>query len=277
MDLIPKELHLYWDESNMSKLQMFTITTFHKHNPDWKINVYISKQDYKGKAKYIPDYTGPDYFQAVKKMDYVNITTVDLDDYGIAHELHGILRSDIFRYHILYTIGGVWSDFDVIWLKPMEHFNNIAYYGTAPIREANAIVSFMAGTHGGHSIGIMIHAKGDPYALSLIEATTKVKPPYKHEKFGGDMLNTYYPTLDSLSKHGNVIGARFETYYPYNIHPPNVTIQKLYRGVDLSCINNNVMCVHWYNGRKESKQYVNTNGFTRNCSMTTILKNEGCI
>jgi len=277
MDLIPKILHTYWDESNMSKLQMFTITTFHKHNPDWKINVYISAQKYNGRARYIPDYRGPDYFQEVKKMPYVNIVTVDLDDYGISHALHGILRSDIFRYHVLYNVGGVWSDFDVIWLKPMEHFNNIEYYGDCSIKEANAVVSFMNGTGGGHSIGIMIHAKHDPYALSLMKATKRVKPPYTHEVFGGDMINHYYPNLKSLASCGNVIGARFETYYPYNIHPPNVTIPRLYSGNYLECINNNVMCVHWYNGRRESKQYVNSNGYARNCSMTTILKNEGCI
>jgi len=277
MDLIPKILHTYWDGSNMSQLQMFTVTTFHRQNPDWEINVYTAKQDYTGRAQYIPDYKGQNYFDLVKQLAYVNIVTVDLDDYGILHNLHGILRSDIFRYHVLYNIGGVWSDFDVIWLKPMEHFNNIKYHGEASIKEANAIVSFMKGTYGGHSIGIMIHAKHDPYVLSLIEATKKIKPPYTHEVFGGDMINKYYPTLTSLSNYGNVIGARFETYYPYNIHPPNVTIQKLYSGVDLNCINNNVMCVHWYNGRKESKHYVNNNGFERNCSMTTILKNEGCI
>jgi len=277
MDLIPHELHLYWDGSPMSKLQMLTVVSFHKYNPEWKINVYIAKQGYKGKARYIPDYTGQDYFQEVKKLGYVNIVTIDLDDYGISSALHGILRSDIFRYYILYTIGGVWSDFDVLWLKPMEHFRNIEYHGNVPIEEVTDIVSFIYGTGGGHSIGIMIHAKNTVYLQSVIKAVKNVKPPHTHEVFGASLLNTHYPTLDSLYKFGNVIGTRFETYYPYNIHPPNVTIQKLYRGVDLSCINNNVMCVHWYNGRKESKQYVNTNGFKRNCSMTTLLKQEGYI
>jgi len=277
MNLIPKHLHLYWDGSPMSKLQTLTVVSFHKHNPDWKINVYMAVQVYKGRTKYIPDYTGKDYFAELKELNYVTITTIDLDNYNIGHDLHGILRSDIFRYHILYEVGGVWTDFDVFWLKSMEHFHNIEYHGNTPIEEVTDVVSFIHGTGGGHSIGIMIHAKNTAYMQSVLETVKTVKPPYKHEVFGSVMLNRNYPTLDSLSKYGNVIGARFETYYPYNIHPPNVTIQKLYRGVDLSCINNNVMCVHWYNGRKESKQYVNTNGFKRNCSMTTLLKQEGYI
>jgi len=89
------------------------------------------------------------------------------------------------------------------------------------------------------------------------------------------MLNINFPTLESLKKFGNIVGTRFETYYPYNIHPPNPTIQKLYLDNDLSYINdNNVICLHWYNGHVLSKQYVNNNGFNTNCSMTTILKNE---
>jgi len=278
MKNIPKVLHLYWDESPMSKLQMLTVVSFHKYNPEWDINVYIAKQEYKGNAKYIPDYTGKDYFTELKELNYVTIITIDLDDYNIGHDLHGILRSDIFRYHILYEVGGVWGDFDILWLKPMEHFNNIEFYGECSIKEANAVVSFIHGTGGGHSIGILIHAKNDPYALAMIEATKNVKPPYTHEKFGGEMLNINFPTLESLKKFGNIVGARFETYYPYNIHPPNPTIQKLYLDNDLSYINDdNVICLHWYNGHVLSKQYVNNNGFNTNCSMTTILKNEGYI
>lgn len=277
MNLIPKILHLYWDESPMSKLQMLTVVSFHKHNPDWRINVYTAKQSYTGKAKYIPDYKGKDYFPDLKELNYVTMNNIDLNDYGINRELHGILRSDIFRYHILYNVGGVYSDFDVLWIKSMEHFSNIEYHGNTQIEEVTDVVSFIHGESGGHSIGIMIHARNTPYMASIIETVKSVKPPYKHETFGSVMLSANYPTLDSLQKFGNVIGAHFETYYPYNIHPPNVTIQKLYSGVDLSYINNNVMCVHWYNGRIESKNYVNNNGYARNCSMTTLLKNEGYI
>jgi len=277
MDRIPKILHMYWDRTPMSRLQTFTVSTFHKHNPDWTINVYVPKQKYTGSSRYIPNYKGIDRFYLVEQLDYVNIVEVDLNDYGIKLELHNILRSDILRYHLLYEQGGVWSDFDVIWIKPIDHFRNIEYHGDTPIEDVSAVVSFIRGTHGGHSIGIMIHCKHDPYAKALIELTKTVKPPYGHEVFGGLMLHRGYPTLESLSCFKTIIGARFETYYPYNIHPPNPTFNKLYVGNDLSYINNNVLCVHWYNGKPLSKQYVNDNGFGTNCSMTTILKNEGCI
>jgi len=84
----------------MSQLQTFTVSTFHKHNPDWTINVYIPKQPYAGPSRYIPNYIGKDYFYLVEQSDYVNIVNVDLNHYKINPELHNILRSDILRYNL---------------------------------------------------------------------------------------------------------------------------------------------------------------------------------
>jgi hypothetical protein len=123
----------------------------------------------------------------------------------------------------------------------------------------------------------MIHSKGDPYVGSLIQLSKEVNPPFSHEVFGGILLNQNYPTLESIP-YKKTIGARFETYYPFDIHPPKSTIQNLYYYNDVSCLNNNnVMCLHWYNGHGMSKEYINNNGFERDCSMTTILKEGGYI
>jgi len=277
MNKIPKELHLYWNGSGMSKLQTFTVTSFHKYNPDWKINVYVPMQAYTGGSKYIPKYKGEDHFNEVKVLDYVNIVSVNLDDYGIAHDLHDILRSDILRYHILYNIGGVWSDFDVIWLKPMEHFRNIEYFGDTPVDEITSVVSFIKDTSGSHSIGIMIHCQYDEYAKALVDLTKQVRPPYRHEVFGSVMISGRYPTLASMSGFKGLVGVKHETYYPYDIHPPRPTFSRLYTGNDLSLITNNTICLHWYNGKPESKIYVNKNDVGRDCSMTTVLRQGGYI
>ena len=46
-------------------------------------------------------------------------------------------------------------------------------------------------------------------------------------------------------------------------------MERLYTKTDLSVITEDVMCVHWFNGHKLSKEYVNNNG--RKCSMTEII------
>ena len=281
MDLIPKKLHLYWDGNPMSFLQSLTVVSFHKYNPDWQIIVHMPDAQYSGKMRFhfIPDYKGTDYFSTISNLDYVNINVIDLDQFSVRKDVHGILRSDIFRYNILYNEGGVWSDFDVLWLKSMEHFANTNYFGDVAADNISAVVSFINGVGGGHSIGVMIHAKSDPYIGSVIELTKQVKPPFSHEVFGSVMLNKAYPTLDSIrSKYPNTVGACFETYYPYNIHPPNKTIQNLYRGVHLEPLfSDNVLCLHWYNGHILSKAYVNSKKVPINCTMTALLKREGYI
>ncbi|MCK4454576.1 hypothetical protein KAW18_13945 [candidate division WOR-3 bacterium] len=268
MKNIPKKLYLYWDRGRMSRLQTFTVESFHRLNPDWKIYVYIPLQRYNENAKYIPNYFGKDYFYLIEEMDFVNIITVDLNEYNINIKLHNILRSDILRYHLLYNYGGIWSDFDVVWIKPMTYINNINYIGTTAISNINSVVSFRNDVNGYHSIGIMIHCKHDNYILSLIKQTQLIKFPYQHQSFGSTMINSMYPTFDSLNRFDNLIGVKYETYYPYSLE----NIGALYNKNDLSYINNNVICVHWFNGHKLSKEYVNNSGFNKNCSMTTILK-----
>ena len=273
---IPKILHLYWDENRMSQLQTLTVDSFHRLNPDWEINIYKAKQPYLGSGKYVPDYTGKDYFHLVEKMEYVNIEIINLDDYDISYELHGILRSDIVRYHKLYEYGGVWSDFDVVWLKPMNHFYNIDYVGNTQIKEIDGVVSFSKNTGGFHSIGVMIHRKQDDYILSLIEETKRVRPPYNHQSFGSAMIGSMYLTFELFNdKFPNIIGALYETYYPYSVS--NFCRTRLYGEIDLTHITKNTMCVHWFNGHASSKAYVNGEGFDRECSMTAILKNEKLI
>ena len=280
MKNIPKILHLYWDGNKMSKLQTFTVETFHKLNPDWSINIYIPKQEYEGNDKYIPDYDGIDFFPLIMQMNYVNIEVIDLNVYNIDNRLHSILRSDIFRYKILYELGGVWSDFDVIWLKPMSHMNNVNCVGKTTIQKMGATVCFYNTTTGHHSIGILITSQKHNFYKTIVNKVitmwNKNAPMYKHDyqMFGVGVWSELYHNLQHVNKsYPDVVGIPYETFYPYDIFD----LDRLYKRVDLSVINNNVMCVHWFNGHTFSKQYVNNGGFNRDCSMTTILKNENLI
>ena len=273
MRTIPKLCHIYWDKSPMALLQIFTVVSFHKYNPDWKIIVYLTKQSYKelGPNIYVPDYTGPDYFYMIEKLDYVEIKEIDLVEYGVPLDAHSCQGSDNFRREILYREGGVYSDFDVIWLKPMSEFVNIDCIGDA--NDFESIVSFYEYTHGFHNVSNLISESGSSYIYSLIEEQRKVKPPYDHQAFGSVMLNNKYPDLNSItSKFPRILAIKYETFYPYN----TFHMDKLFVHEDLNPLNSkNVMCIHWFNGNGFSKQYINTEDYHRECSMTSIMKREG--
>ena len=263
MNTIPKQLHLYWDRSPMSMLQVYTITSFHKLNPDWDINVYIAYSDIKSEFNYIPDYTGDNYFHLIAKLNYVYVSIVDLKKYNINNKLHNILKSDVFRYNILYDIGGVWCDFDVLWLKPIDSLTETG---------AESLVSFYNTTYGFHSIGIMMSTVGGKYMKSLIDECDRILKNLNldvrpgHQIFGSTMLNRMYPTYDDI-KIENIDAIKQETFYPYSIF----NLDALYNKTDLSFINDNVLCVHWFNGHKLSKDFVN-NGMKKECSMKKLIE-----
>jgi hypothetical protein len=275
MKNIPHKCYMYWGGSGpMAEIMVFTVLSFHKYNPDWEIIIYRTKQtnDELGENSYVPIYDGKDYFYMVEALPYVKIIIIDVEEFGINKDAHSILGSDIFREIILHQEGGLYSDLDVIWLKSMDELINIDCIGDP--NDFECTVTFSALTYGFHTVSVIISEKGSPFLLSLVEQQKTVKPPYIHLAFSTAMMLDMYPTLESIiSKYPRVLSLQYKTFYPYSVSE----LEPLFLQNNLANIESkDVMCVHWFNGHRLSQDYVNE-GFTRDCSMTTILKREGYI
>jgi hypothetical protein len=277
---IPQRLYLFWDGSPMSWLQMLTVMSFHKYNPTWKIYVYEPNVSYRQLARntYIPDYTGKDWYPKLRELEYVKFVSFNLSEFGIKPDAHGIQCSDQWRARMLYNNGGMYSDFDVLWLKPMTEFVNIECNGDP--RDFDMLVSLSQYTKGYHSNSNLIAEQGSKLLKNIIERQKEVKPPYAHQAYYLDIINRTYPTLESIRKvYPRVMAVQYKTFFPYGLYD----LKRLYNKTDLTpilekntyVIDRDVMAIHWYNGAKESKDYVNKEDYGRACSMTTILKNEG--
>jgi len=277
MNKIPKILHLYWDNSPMSALQVVTVTSFHELNPDWEINVYQPKQEYVGQESYVPMYTGKDYFNLVRELPFVNIKEIDLDDFGIDSRLHNILRSDIFRYHILYRYGGVWSDFDVIWVKPMVQMLHLPILGRCRLEEMESAVCLYKYSYGFHNISIMLSSVGCSFIKSLIDECNRIQEDMEistleHQSFGTSMLNGLYETIyDVIRRFPKVVGLAYKTFYPYSIN----RLRDLYVNAYPERITKNVMAIHWFNGHDLSQEYAHGGLRNYRSSLNIILKNKG--
>jgi len=275
MKSIPKVCYFYWGGSgSMPMLMIFTVISFHRLNPDWKIILYrtIQRDEDLGKDLYSYHYTGKDYYYMLEEMDFIEIRIFDVLEFGIKKDIHSICGSDMFRTKVLYENGGMYSDLDIIWLKPMSEFVNVDCIGNPNDFECN--VSFYKQTSGHHTSSFLIAEKGSLFLKSVIEDQNKVKPPYKDCSFSTFMLDKKYPVLDDIiSKYPRILALKYETIFPYSIF----NIQQLWTENDLTPLKNkNVMCVHWFNGHPLSREYTN-NGFDTDCSMTSILKQEGYI
>jgi len=128
---IPKVLHLYWGGENMSFLRHLTVVSFRQYNPDWKIKVHTPKKIYKGKNTWdSPEHSrnfkvSGRYFEELSNYD-VEFVEHDFESYGFRSDIPETFKADYLRYRLLATEGGVWSDFDVLYFRPMTMtaFNN---------------------------------------------------------------------------------------------------------------------------------------------------------
>jgi hypothetical protein len=223
-------------------------------------------------VKFVPDYTGKDYFDEIKK--YVEIKEINTEDYHIKGDIPEILKSDIFRYNILHEKGGIWSDFDVLWIKPIEHILNInSYVADSKIEEMEGCVCMHYTTSGFHSIAVLIFAQKSRFLETLIKRTTYLQgeEKIKYQKFGTNMLNELFPTYNDIRiQYKNIIALPYATFYPYDTQK----LQTLYSDNELRYLKMSTVGIHWFNGSTLAKDYVN-NGLFKPCSMTTILKKEG--
>ncbi len=258
MNNIPKICHMYWDRSPMAFLNTVTVSSFKRMNPDWRIVLYLTKQDYTqiGKNTFVPDYTGKDYFHLIR--DLVEIREVDLVELGLSH-LCAIQSSDIVRLKYLYDQGGVWSDMDVVWLKPMSDLAALS-------DDFEATICYYKHTHGFHAQSIMIAEQKSKFIYSLIEKQHTVDPS-DHQAYGTKMMNEMYPTLDSaMAKYPRLLAIPYKLFYPYSTYH----MEELFINTNLKPVTD-AMAIHWFNGNKISKDYINKKAYARDCSMTYIL------
>lgn len=265
---VPKTCYLYWNNAPMSLLHTLTLRSFHVLNPEWEIIVHNFIVP--GEPTLAPaykDYIGRDYFHFVRECDYVQVIDIEAD----RQEFHSILISDKWRRKILYENGGVYSDFDVLWLKPMDYFMNIDHLGD--MSSFNSIVSYWNYTEDFHNVSVLISKKGNPFDEFIIQEQEKVKNYTDDQAFGTTLLNELYPNYDSIDIPG-IIAIKYETFYPYS----TFDLKRLFIDDDITALDNpNVMAIHWFNGNPLSKLWINNSLYNAKCSMNTILKREGYV
>jgi len=118
---LPKIIHLYWGQNQpLSYFRYLTVISFAKLNPDWTIKVWtpteISTIDTPWTTgEQAGEYIGRDYMEDLKPY----VTEINLSEIGIPSNIPEVHKSDLLRWYLLGTYGGVWSDFDILYIKPM--------------------------------------------------------------------------------------------------------------------------------------------------------------
>ena len=262
---IPKILHVYWGGGPINYLRFLTIKTFMKYNPDWKIRFLYPK--YFSKNKSWLSYENKDETSSYKNFTQevfdlpITKTDIDFRDFGIDNSISEVHKSDFIRLHQLSTFGGVWSDMDIIYVRPMNDF-----YLNTP--ENKDIETFICNNDYGHSIGFMMASEGNKFFKTLGEYAIKEYEPTYYQTIGARLYNKYFYTMDSINAITPAINFSLDVVYP---HIAGNEEKILYGTV--SNFTDRTLGVHWYAGHSQWKNFIlQTNGGLENLPNTLIGK-----
>lgn len=133
MSSLNRTAYFYWGSNPLSYLRFITIPSFMKHNPEWKVKIFRPLVEYTKDPSWVSHshksrYVGRDYFLELYNLD-VDIETIDFRNIGFRENVHEAYKSDYLRWWLLSNYGGFWSDFDVVFSRPLKEsdFENVDF------------------------------------------------------------------------------------------------------------------------------------------------------
>lgn len=251
---IPKKIHFYWGNDRTSFLRYLSVWSFRRFNPDWEINLYVPTQRYRGG---IPWATGEGYDGAqFKGRDYSNelfsvpglrIHEVDFAAFPRIAEAPENYKSDFFRWHILSSEGGVYSDIDLLFLKPMAdlHLNR------RQDKDAEAVVCLQKF---GNIIGFLMASSGCAIFRQLFDRSIQAFNTQSYQAISAPMVNEVFPSIDAMREAlpgGKVLNLPMSVVYPID----HLSIPDIFLSTDMSRISPETIGIHWYAGHPVAQQF----------------------
>lgn len=259
MNNIPKIFFTYWDGSILSQLQYLTIISFKELNPDWRIIVYMPLIRYEPKTwKTVNQkikYNGEDYLDKMYQIKDIEIIKIDFEQIGFKNNVSEVFKSDYLRYYFLDKHGGLWSDMDILYIKPIdilfEKINN----------NIDTILSYFDKYY---SIGLLISQPNNDFFKLLCNSCNNHFNPNEYQSIGSYMIKKIYPIPDS----SNIFIMDKFYYLPYNFK----SIDQIFNKSVLNNIKNYTLGIHWFNGDNKTKQYQNIKNIPKTASIYPFIK-----
>jgi len=261
LEKIPKKAHFYWGNATLPYLRYLTLLSFYRHNPDWEINLYVPEKPYTGACLDTQSafkFEGRDYFPNLRGISKIKIRT--LTDKFIKETCKGlekdylsraeVYKSDFLRWHLLSTVGGLWSDMDIMYFKSMNDMEINKYYN----KDINTVISLHPKYK--HSVGFMLSSPNNPYYAYILKKAKENFHPEHYQSIGVTLLNPEFPTVESINKRFpgiKAIDIPITTVYAYHA----LIIPAIYNYKNINYYDKNSIGLHWYAGHHLAKEYIN--------------------
>ncbi len=245
---IPKVAHFYWGGGKLVYLRYLTIKTFMRLNPDWQIILWYPMVPYRGKSWGIE----PGHIELDQELckDYLPelmalpITKVPVDFYNlrfkyVTAEVH---KADYIRINTLYLYGGLWSDMDILYFRPMTDIAVNTY------ENRNKDV-FVCISDYGHSTGFNMATEKSHFFEILVNSLSKNFKKNNYQCWGPDIFNRYFKKLRFIP---NAVNLDMDVVYAHDCHHAG----ELIKNVPARFTENSIGC-HWYAGNSIWGDFLN--------------------
>ena len=248
--MIPKIVHLYWAGPKLSFLRYLTVFTLSKYNPDYEIRVYLdSNKSEKLKVwnsfEYSELYDGEHNY--LSKLKYLkNVKVLPVPDLGCFKNYSEIHRSDIIRIKLLYDVGGIWSDFDIIYIKPLSYLIK----NQPPYSNIKDFDTYICNLNAVYYIGFMAASKNNNYFAYLI---CKIKSdnikPDSYQCFGNNLYKKYMNDIPQTERELklNICKLNKNAFYKVNFDELNM----FYTTIPID--DSDIIGFHWCGGHPNSE------------------------
>lgn len=243
--MIPKIAHFYWGGPILPYLRFMTIKSFCRFNPDWEVWFYTPKHD-KNETKPWPSHeqkyetSGEDYSGRVEELGVhlAGIGPIEEQTAGWS-QVH---KSDLWRWWILSTIGGLWSDMDILYIRPIKRGLDLS---------GNTYVC--SNPRYGHSIGFLLSSGINKFYSHLYKAALLRYTPSNYQSIGSILINAeakHLPQIDPSFRNipMEVVYAYDALTFPEIYKNPAPALKFTWASIGL----------HWYAGHPMAALWINT-------------------
>lgn len=251
---IPQVAHFYWGGGPLSYLRWLSIKSFKQHNPTWQIYLHGPVIDSQAPANWT-NHVSQDYRD---QLDALNVVMIqhDFDQYGFSNQAHEVHKSDFLRWQLLAEHGGLWSDIDILYVRPMNNLvENIAENSLVD----TALCPLMPPSK--HTVGFILSSKNNTFYKYISKLAITNYNPDVYQCMGSDLINSRFDSFESFGQqfpHHQFVFLNKKGVYSITSKTIDQFYQPVSADLQKKLVSNRVIGYHWFGGHPRSQQFENT-------------------
>ena len=246
---IPKIVFTYWEGDQLSQLHYYTILSLVKLNPGIEIIIYTSKIT---STTLIQWSTGEHSIPIKKTISLqdicsisptIQLVPIDFEkEYNINNDISVVYKADFVRIAKLYEHGGLWFDFDVLFVRPLPSFLFETVRDMYVFTYENTIPT-----------GFLLSTPKNKYITQLYTIAQKDIHNTRgyYQSIGPNLWK--YVLLHLLQPIDTITTLANEIAYPYMCND----FHEFFNSTN-DKVKENTICIHWYNGSSVAKNFINS-------------------